>query len=642
MASDREAGRGWPGAQKRALERAAALIGEAAAPEPSFASNAGDTIDTQLAGQLAAARAQLRRACNLGQADDDAAPIAALAALSRACRLLHGAAPTAQQLAAALGMYRGCAVELGYNGGRALPIALAAILQVWSGRACHIVCASDFLSARAVAAYGALYRLCGCGVTALAAATAGAELEQAYQSDIVYATARQLLSDFMRDQLLLGGPVSELRRGVRARQLAGADRQPVTRGTSVALIDDIETVLLDDAVSPVVISAAGNLALLTQASHAAALVVAQLVAGTDYQIVREPVWMVEMSEQGKARLAQLAHGLPVYWRHPQRQHDLIAAAILARDALEPARHYLIQQGRVVIADESVLRLLAGRVWHHGLLQAIEVREGLEPSTPPRTVARGAYQTFFPRYAYLSGAGSCFDGVRGELRDAYGMQSVALGSANTPAPLERRYDYPDRAAKLDAFIARIAALNAEAIPVLASSPQPTDMVTVAAQLRERGIVYQVADGRDPEADAAALRAIGMAGVVTLMTFAGARNGELPTAAEVAAGAREAGAPVHGLLFEHSETARADRMFFAWAERGIVFASRSDDVANRPLPFWATPLRRLVRGSRFGDWPVKLSIAVAQWHSARYSARYRHSLGVRELQLDEQLAFSAQGQ
>jgi preprotein translocase subunit SecA len=618
----------WPGALRRRLEHDAA-----------DAARTGAAIsDLALTNQLMLARANLRRACALGQADGGAARLPALAALVRASEVALGITPSGQQLCAALGMHAGFAVELGFVGGRPLAVALCALLHVWSGRHCHIVAASDYLAARDGAAFAPLFALCGVSVGLLGANTPPADAERQYSFDIVYATGRQLLSDFMRDDLLLGGAVSPLRRSLQARKVAGLDQRPVTRGMGVALIDDIEAVLVDEAASPVLISAAGHASVLNEATVAAFTLIASLLAGRDYQLLRLPGWQIEFSEAGHERLERLGMALPAYWQHPQRRYDLVSAALLARDALEPERHYVVQEGRVMLADESVFRLLGGRNWHHGMLQALEVREGLPLSTPPRTVARASLQTFFPRYEQLAGAGSSLAGLAYELKSCYQLPVLSLVEPEQrPAPAPH-YAWRDRAAKLDGFIALVERLHVEAVPMLIGAPRTADLAAIGRLLVERGIPFAVADGRDPTADAPTLAASGAPGSVTFITAIAGRNCELPAA--LAGTGPQSG--VRGLLFEHFEARRADRAFFAWSGEGAVFASIDDDVLTRPLPAWATPLRHLVRQSALGDGvqarASRAIIALSQWHAAKHGSWYRRSLALRENQLDEQLAFS----
>ena len=616
---------GWAG--RRALAREAEHVADALV---------GGAVAASLIDQLSLARSNLRRACSLGHADGGDARASALIALACAARSVLGQGPGLLQLKAALGMHAGYAVEIGFVGGRPLAVALAAILHVWSGRHCHIVSASDHQGALDAATLAPLFQVCGVSAVALAASTAPAESEHSYGHDIVYATARQLLSDFMRDDLLLAGAVSPMRRRLHTRKLAGNDQRPVTRGLDVALIGDIEAVLVDEAASPVVISAAGNASVLNEATVAAYTLIEGLLAGRDYRIGSQAGWQLAFTDEGQERLAALGMALPVYWQHPQRRHDVVSNALLARDVLERDRHYLVQEQRLMLADESVFRLLAGRVWHNGILQALEVRNGLPLSTPPRTVARAALQTFFPRYEKLAGAGSSLAGLDKELKGCYGLTVLKLASPAVPVPA-RRYGYRDRAAKFDGFVELIAQLNegGAGVPLLIGAPRTADLAALGRALVERVMHFQVVDGRDPAQDAASLAAANAPGAITFITGLAARNGAVDVV----------NSPMHALLFEHWDTRRGDDGFFAWAGFGIVFGSVDDDLLGRAVPAWGTPLRMLARRvdaeSGFGTRVLAALVALAQWHAGRHGSGYRRAMALRESQLDEQLAFSGKG-
>ena len=605
-----------PAALRRRANRQATLAARAAEALQAE----GWQADALQANQalLTAARTRLRRAVALGQDADGSAAADALAALAAACRIAGLGTPSERQLTAALLMHAGCAVESGAMreaGGAPLAVALAALLHAWSGRRCHLVRASDYLALRDCTRFAQLFALCGVSAAALEADLGEAELARRYEADLVYATGRQLLSDLLRARLAADG-------------MAAAACRPAAE---VALVDDLDAVLAEEAASPVVISAAGSAGVLDAATLAACALVEELEAGRDYHIERAPGWQVRFSAAGQARLEPLALRLPVYWRHPQRRDDILSSALLARDALQRERHYLVQEGRVLLADDGVLRLLAGRIWQFGMLQAVEAREGLPLSAPPRTVARTAVQSFLPRYRRLAGIGASLCGMRAELRDCYALETVAL-SVHAEARPQGRYGYRDAAAKLDAFADAVQARQARGEALLVGAPRTADLAAVGRLLAAHNIGFALADGREPEADAATLAAAAEPGKVTLVIASALRNGE-PAQPDA-----EASVQVHGMLFEHWDSARTDAAFFAWCSSGEVFGAASDELLARALPEWLPlPVDRLARA----PWTAALLFRLAQRNAARQASRYRASLALRERQMDEQLAFAGMG-
>lgn len=582
----------------------------------------------QLDAALAHARTQLRRACALGQAHGGPARQQAVAALAAAQASL-GTMPDVRQLAAALAMYTGHAVETASGQGRALSAALAAMLHVWSGRDCHVVCGGDFQAVRDHAAMQPLFALCGCTAAALGASSRQEDAATAYAGDIVYAGARQLLSDHMRDQMLLEGAATPMRRQLRA---AAPGRQPLMRGTAAAIISDIEAVLADDGTSPVILSAAGQLTVLSEASMAACAMAAQLRPGVDYEIEAGPSWRVSYTAEGEQRVHDLTPMLPVYWRDPRRLPDLVEMALLARDMLEAERHYVVQEGRVILTDESVLRHLGGRVWQQGPLQAVEAREQVTVSAPPRTVARAALQSFFPRYEQLGGAGSSLRGLQRELAHCYRLPVLYLTPVRVRAAPRTRYEFVDSEARLAAFVEQVLEVAGSGRAVLASAPKSADLAAVGRALADRAVSFQLVDGRDPQADVQTMADAALPGRVTLMAGACLRSVDPVQDEDKGEGRR----PVP-MLYEHWDVQRGDEAFFAWGEGGIVFGARAE-LAQRPLPMWAAWLPLTLRVPALAPAGARLVVRLSQWHVGRYASRYRQALAERESQLDEQLAFS----
>ena len=589
-----------------------------------------------LAEQLAAARVALRAACSRGQEHGGAARAPALALMALACERVLGERPSRLQLMAALGMHQGYAVQIGFSAGKPLAVALTAILHAWSGRPCHVVGSSDFLAARDAEALAGLYQACACSVASIGQGSAPDSLEQRYSADVLYATGRQLLSDFMRDHMLLDGAVSPLRRQLWTQRMAPGARRPVTRASSVAIIDDVEQVLVDDAVSPVLISAAGNYSVLDDATQAARVVAGGLQPGRDYQLDWQPLLAVRFTAHGEQQLAQLAAGLPVYWQQPKRCADLLSLAILARDALQRERHYVVQDGRIMVVDQNIHRLLAGRAWHFGVLQAVEAREGLALTVPPRTIARTAFQSFFPRYHRLAGAACTLAGLEHELWSVYRLPVLPLQLPTAARRPAVSYGFTEWQAKLAAFGDTLERLHRERRPVLAGAPRMADAAAICQMLARRGIEFCLVDGRDPAADARMLADAAGSARVTLITGGAGRG------VQIAGGAGAAGHPgLQALLFEHWESHRSDMAFFARAGHGIAFASLEDEVLTGNVPPWAGLLHRLSRFPAVRGHAVRLMLGLVQWQAGRQGARYRKALVQREMQLDQQLAFSKKG-
>lgn len=620
---------------RRRLARAAARIDAIVlAQSPSHLSqhfSARSSVPAageQTAAAIRTARADLRRAQSLGPEHVAGARERALALIVQISVDVMAARPSPLQLLTTLGLHDGFAVRQDAEQQKSLSIAMAAILHAWGGSRCHIVCAGDYLAAQDASLLSPLFAACGCSVAALGADTPPDQVERFYGVDVLYATGRQLLSDFMRAHLLArtpgaaGGPESGSGSRNDARQLAGA-----------AIIDDIEVVLMEDASSPVIISAAGTYSVLEEASRAALGLVDELQAGVDYLFEQQPVFIVRFTEAGASKLSRFAESLPPYWREARRRDDLLTMAVVARDGLQRDVHYVVQEGRVFLADENVHRLLAGRLWHFGTLQAVEAREGVEPSAPPRTIARTAFQSFFPRYARLAGVGSELNGLRRELWNLYRLPLLGMPVRGSAVSVSRRYAYADMAGKIAAVAAMATQLQAQQMPLMIAAPRLAEVAAVAQLLKEAGIVYRVADGRDPAVDAQCVAEAAQPGQITLLTAAALRCMRAG-----AVHAAQEGVVLHALLIEHWPLRHVDLTFFRHATQCVVFASLEDELLTRNLPLWALPLRWLAGREAARPLALRALVRAMQWRNARHGSFFRRALIEREEQLDQQLAFS----
>ena len=195
----------------------------------------------------------------------------------------------------------------------------------------------------------------------------------------------------------------------------------------------------------------------------------------------------------------------------------------------------------------------------------------------------------------------------------------------------RDEFADQDTKLRAFVELIVDISTGGTPVAAPAPRNADLVALGRALVERGVPFQLVDGRDRTADTQTLANAGGHGKVMLLAGSSMRSGELGLSDKL---------HVRPLLLEHWDLQRADQAFFALGENAVVFAAH-DELSARPLPFWGGALRWLLVHPSSAAFAARHIIRLSQWHVSRYGSRYRESMASRESQLDEQLAFSRKG-
>lgn len=591
---------------------------------------------------------ELRATARLGRLDG-ARPAAACqgacGARARALALLAvlaerelGMPPYARQRLAALALYDGLLVELGDGEGKTLAVAFAAILHAWRGRCCHVATANEYLAQRDAARLRPLYARCGLSVAAVAQAMQPEQATEAYRADVVYAGGKQLLADHLRDQLLLGGVDDALRLRLRQMTQAGAQRQPVMRGLHAVIVDDAETVLFDEATSPVVISAPSDNPLLIEALRGARALIESLQPGRDYQY-HERRRDIAFTRDGEQALDALQHLLPPLWQTPARRDDLVCQALLVRDVLRPGRHYVVQQGKLAIVDDYIGRLLNRPAWTQGLHQAIEIGEGLEPTPPSRVLARMSIARFFRGYRQLGGIGVATHGRRHEVWRVLGRLVLCLPPVRVPAPRAvPAVVCSDQAGKRDALVEDLLHLRDRGEACLVSLRRISDAEAIARQLGERQVKCQFINPRQAGDVDAALGNATSAGQITLFLNLDMAGVDLCPA--------QPSIGLHLLQFDAQDLARQDRRLRHMVGRngktGEVrrYFALDDDLFHYHLPIGLRHLHRLIARTVPHLLPraTLLLLGVAQRRAQGQARRLRRMQPRREAQLNQQLAFA----
>jgi preprotein translocase subunit SecA len=308
------------------------------------------------------------------------------------------------------------------------------------------------------------------------------------------------------------------------------------------------------------------------------------------------------------------------------------------------RHYVVQQGRVVIVDENTGRLMPDRSWSHGIHQAIEAREGLELTDPSQTAARMTFQDFFRRYHVLSGASGTLQGIGGELWSTFGLLTLRLAPREPSRLLTgERHVFRDRDEKLGALVQAVGQLHREGLPVLVGTRRILDSEAIAERLAAAGVDCKVLNAKKHAEEAEIVARAGAPGCVTVATNMAGRGTDIL----LAPGVSDAGG-LQVLSFESHESARVDWQLFGRAGRqgargrAQAFVALSDELFERHLPWLAWPVLVLAQGvpaARVRLAP--LLVAAAQWQAQRRSWSARRTLAEHEAQVGQQLSFARIG-
>ncbi len=546
------------------------------------------------------------------------------------------------QLAGGWELLQGRLVEMETGEGKTLTATLPASTVALAGVPVHVVTVNDYLTGRDAEQMRPIYEALGLRVGVVLEGMDPKARRAAYACDITYATNKQLAFDFLRDRMTLAARRGDLR--LRFESLAAGDARVdrlLMRGLGYALVDEADSVLIDEARTPLILSAgqdAGEAAVLFEQalklSH-------ELEPGADYE-VREKASSVWLTESGQAKLERIASPLGGLWRGRRRREELVSQALAARFVFRRDEHYLVRDEKVQVIDEYTGRVMEDRAWGRGIQQLIEAKEGVPITGVREPLARISYQRFFRRYLQLAGMTGTVAEVQGEIRATYGLRSARVP---THRPLRREFlgerIETGHDEKWAALAERVEMLRREGRPVLIGTRSVAASDELAEVLRARGIEHQVLTARQDGDEAAIVARAGEAGRVTVATNMAGRGTDIPLGPGVA----EAGG-LAVVLTERHDAGRIDRQLAGRSARqgdpGSYEAVLALDDAL-PLTFAGRTLRTLQALPWLAAGPLEQRVrrfvmTRAQKRAERLHRRMRQDVLRADRQMADTLAFS----
>jgi preprotein translocase subunit SecA len=568
--------------------------------------------------------------------------LSALAAIREAADRKLGLRPFPVQLMGALALHRGFLAEMATGEGKTLTASLAAILAGWSGRPCHVVTVNDYLVQRDAEWLEPLYHFCGVRVGFVAFWMGQPERAKNYGCDVTYVTSKELLADFLRDRLIVGKVASPTRRLIRQMLAPQAAEGLVLRGLHIAIVDEADSVLIDEAVTPLIIASPHKNETLCEAARLAHEIVEDLRPGEDYRS-NARYKEIDLTERGVSKMVERAARLPGLWQGHDRRLELVVQALVAREFFLRDKQYIVEGDKVVIVDEFTGRPMPQRTWREGMHQAIEAKEGLTVSDPTETVARLSFQRFFSCFYKLSGMTGTAREAAGEFWQSYGLPVISIPH-NRPCVLQHWPDkiFPDENSKWLAVADEIARVHATGRPLLVGTRSVFASEHLAAMLARRGMEAKVLNATRLADESAIVALAGERGRITIATNMAGRGTDI----KLGQGVAELGG-LHVIATERHESGRVDRQLFGRGGRqgdpgsAQAFVSVEDELIRRHLP--ASARKALVAAVR-GAVPARERIAnsafrLAQHRAQKLAYKQRQDILKTDLFLDEALSFAS---
>lgn len=532
-----------------------------------------------------------------------------------------GLRPYRGQLLAARAMLDRRLVEMPTGEGKTLAAAIAAAAAALARIPVHVITANEYLARRDAERLQPLFAALELKVSVVTHELHAEARRQAYAGDIVYCTAKELVFDYLRDSLLRQAAPGELRE--RAHRLAVGDTGTVLRGLCFAIIDEADSILIDEARVPFILSRAAADDRARRAHYQHALSVArQLVPQEDFTVEGE-TRRVELTARGQEKADGAAIAGDAAWRMRRWREEALCQALAALHLFRRDRDYLVRQGTVQIIDETTGRVAAGRAWSRGLHQFIELKEGCVPSVEPVTAARITFQSFFSRYLHLCGMSGTLTESRAELLGTYGLHVSRIPLRN-PC---RREMLPTRVfgsheARWRFVVQRVAEIHARRGAVLIGTDSVADSLALSARLRAAGLPHVVLNARQDRHEAEVVAKAGSEGRITVATSMAGRGTDIALAERLARGPG-----LHVILCQANASRRIDRQFIGRsARRGepgsceTLLSLESEPIASR-LPAWVRRLTRDELRPRAWAW---LLARFPLWLEGRAQRRLRRQL------------------
>ena len=453
---------------------------------------------------LVAKTDEFKRRLQKGETLDDILP-EAFAVCREASKRVLGMRHFDVQMLGGICLHRGNIAEMRTGEGKTLVATLAVYLNALSGKGVHVVTVNDYLATRDSEQMGRLYNFLGLSTGLIVANLDYNQRKEAYAADVTYGTNNEFGFDYLRDNM-----VSDV-------------SQMVQRPLNYAIVDEVDSILIDEARTPLIISGPGSRS--TDNYYKLAQVVPHLVKDEDYTI-DEKQKTIAPTDSGITKVEKMLGIENLYDADNIELNYLLGASLRAYAMMHRDTDYVVKDGEVVIVDEFTGRLMFGRRYSDGLHQAIEAKEGLKVERESQTLASITFQNYFRMYEKLSGMTGTAKTEEKEFNDIYGLEVI-------PIPPNRpliRVDLPDlifksKAAKYRAVVRNAVERHQTGQPILIGTTSITQSEELSDMLLRAGVPHKVLNAKHHEQEAEIVANAGQMGMVTIATNMAGRGTDI---------------------------------------------------------------------------------------------------------------------
>lgn len=578
--------------------------------------------ESQLIGEVGEVRRELARG---HRSSEPHLLVAGLALACEALRRTKGIRLYDVQLIAAMAMSRRCIAQMQTGEGKTFVALTAAMHLAMAGRGVHVITPNTYLAERDEQLAASVVAPLGLSVALLPERVDAEKKTPAYDADITYGTGHEFGFDYLRDQLTLRQQAQE-RPGERLlRQLdpaSSSQRLTMQRGLIYAVVDEADSVLIDDASSPLVLSFGSNDRAPDADAHLTAKALAEQLKLGDEFLIETSTGRIALTEAGVRRCYADDVAIPVL-QLVRPWTEYVQQALRARYLFKRDVHYVVQNGEVRIVDETTGRIFEDRSWQDGLHQAIEASQDLKIVAEKYSVAQVTRQRFFRLYENLSGMTGTAVGCERELHDVYNLQveEIPLRVPSQRIVYSTRF-FSKAAAKNAAVIEAAMACRSQGRAVLIGTRSISDSEILARGLESHGVPFELLNGLQNADEAEIVSKAGQPGAITIATNLAGRGTDIALHEDV----RQRGG-LHVIVTECQTSGRMDRQLIGRCARqgdpgsAEIFVSAEDTLVSQYGPWLANALCREAdqNAEVHADFTSQLNRIQAAAERQQYAAR-----------------------
>ena len=470
--------------------------------------------------ELQAKTTEFKERLAKGETLDDLLPEAFAVCREADWRVL-GMKPYPVQIIGGIVLHRACIAEMQTGEGKTLVATMPTYLNALTGEGVHVVTVNDYLARRDSEWMGKVYRFLGLTVGLVVHGVEAGDRKKAYEADVTYGTNNEFGFDYLRDNMVV----------YKANM--------VQRGHAFAIVDEVDSILIDEARTPLIISGKGedSSVMYKRADDFAKTLKKSVIVELDDKVeaeeqvdgdyvVDEKRKTATLTESGVKKAEAFFHVENLADADNMSLRHYIDGAIKARGVMHRDTDYIVKDGEVIIVDEFTGRLMYGRRFNDGLHQAIEAKEGVTVAAESKTLATVTFQNYFRMYKKLSGMTGTASTEADEFSEIYGLNIVSIPT-NKP---RARKDLPDSVyktvnGKYNAVIEQVAECHAKGQPVLVGTVSVEKSEALSKLLKKKGIEHNVLNAKQHEREAEIVAQAGKQGAVTIATNMAGRGTDI---------------------------------------------------------------------------------------------------------------------